>query len=225
MKKLVTMFIAMFIIAIGYAQSDVRKVENFSELSLKNAFEVILTKGDVNEVKITSENSENLEKVITEVSQGKLCVYNKKGSKTKGSITVFITYKNLLGIENNGATEISAKNAIKSDKFYLKGSGASEVTLDFDVKELTIDYSGASELKLKGSTNDLGVALSGASELSASNLKSKTATIDISGASDVKIYATESIEGKTSGASSVKVNGGASVDKIKSSGISSISKG
>ncbi len=225
MKKTVTIFIAIFLIATSYAQSEVRNVEDFSKISVMNAFEVVLTQGDKNEVKITSDKPENIEKVVTKVTDGKLIVHTKKSAKTKGSIKVYITYKKLIGIEQSGATEISATNTIKTNKFYLKGSGATEVSLDFDVEELTIDFSGASEIKLKGNTNSFDVSLSGASELSAADLKSKSASINVSGASEVQVYVTESIKGKTSGASSVKVKGGASVDQIKSSGISSISKG
>lgn len=226
MKKIVTIFIATLLIISSYAQTtDIRNVGSFSELSIKNAFEIVLTKGDKNEIKITVDEPEDIDKVVTKVSDGKLNIYTKKKSKNLGAVKIFIIYKELNGIEQSGATEISATNTIKTNKFYLKGSGATEVSLDLDVEELTIDFSGASEIKLDGNTNSFNVSLSGASELKASGLKSRNANINISGASEVQVYVTESIEGETSGASSIKVKGGVSVDKIKSSGISSISKG
>ena len=225
MKKLITIIVTALITATSFAQTDVRKVENFSELNIKNAFEVVLTKGDKTEVKITAENKEDIEKVISEVSNGKLNIYVKEKEKTKGTIKINITYKNLTGINQSGATELSATNTIKSSNFFIKGSGAAEVNLDFDVTNLDINFSGASEISLKGNTTNFALTLSGASELKASKLKSKSATIDISGAAEVNLYVSGSIEGKTSGASSIKVAGGASVNNIKKSGASSISKG
>jgi hypothetical protein len=224
MKKIITIFITALFISNSYAETDLRKVEDFSAIKINNALEVVLTKGDKNEVKIIAADQGVFEKVVTKVSDGKLIIQTKGKINSKESIKVHVTYKQLLGIEQSGATELSATNPIKTDKFYLKGSGAIEVKLDFDVEQLTLDFSGASEITLKGNANDLVLSLSGASELSAAELKTKNANIDISGASEVKVYVTESIEGGASGASSIKVKGGVSVDKIKSSGISSISK-
>jgi hypothetical protein len=224
MKKIITIFITLLIISSSYAQSELRKVEDFTIINISNALEVVLTKGDKNEVKVIANDQNTFEKVKTDVIDGKLTIYTKGKITSKESIKIHITYKQLLGIEQSGATELSNTNPIKADKFYLKGSGAIEVKLNFDVQELTLDFSGASEIKLQGKTNDLVLSLSGASELSALDFKIKNANIDISGASEVKVFVTESIEGGVSGASEVKVKGGVPVDKIKSSGISSISK-
>ena len=224
MKKITIILIGTLLTFTSYAQSEIRTVEDFSELNIKNAFEVVLTKGDKNEIKIITEKAENIQKVVSDVSAGKLNIYIKAKSKIKGSIKIEITYKNLTGINQSGATELSATNTIKADDFYLKGSGAIEVNLDFDVTNLSVNLSGASEVLLKGSVGDFELTLSGASELNASNLKSRSANINISGASEVDLNVSESIKGKASGATKIMVSGGASVDNIKTSGVASILK-
>jgi len=197
-------------------------VENFSIIKVSNAFKVILTHGNKNEVKIEASKKEAIERIITKVSKDKLII--KANKVIKGDVKVYVTYTNLEGIEQSGISELTTTNTIKGDKFYLDGSGASEMNLAIDVAELKLKFSGASEIKLKGSANVVALNLSGASELDAENLDTKHANIDLSGASLIKINVSERMEGKASGASSIHVKGAGVID-VNQSGASHISKG
>ena len=225
MKRITTVLVAMILIGSSYAQGGIRNVEDFTVLKIKNALEVTLTKGDKNTVTITGASKENLGKIKTEVANGVLSIYVKGDMKSDDEIKISVIYKELSGIEQSGASELTSTNTIKTDKFYIKGSGAMEAEIDFEVTELSIDFSGASEIKLTGNANSFTISLSGASELSASALKTKNAKLDISGASEVNINVSEKIEGSLSGASSVHVKGGATTEGLKTSGVSSLTKG
>lgn len=223
MRKTIILLITTLIITSSYAQSETRSVADFSILKISNAFEVILAEGDKNEVRIETTKEENLKKIITNVSGDKLSVH-LQGS-IKGSAKIHITYKKLRGIEQSGASKLIARKMIKADHFYLKGSGASDMTLNIEVNKLKLDFSGASTIKLTGDVSAFDLSLSGASELHAKGLKTENTTVNVSGAADVKIYVSNTLEGKVSGASSINVNGEASIANIKSSGAASISKG
>jgi Putative auto-transporter adhesin, head GIN domain len=225
MKRIITIIVATFLMSNVFAQKEIRKVGDFNQLKISSAMEVLITKGDKNEVKVVTESSEIAEKVITEVKGKVLSIFAKGKIKTKEGIKIYVTYKELRGIEQTGATKLNATNAIQTQAFYLKGSGATEIDLNLEVTELVLSFSGASQIKLKGKATHFEVSLTGASELNATNFKATNVKIKTNGASEVNIYAEEEIKGTASGASSVKVTGGASTKGIKSSGAASISKG
>lgn len=221
MKRTVTILMAILWVSISYAQNEVRSLEDFSTLKISNALEVVLTKGDKNEVEIIASDAQNYEKVKAEVSNEQLNIYTTGKMSWGGDIKILLTYKDLRGVQQSGASELRATNSIKADKFYLKGSGAIEASLNVEVNELMLDFSGASELNLAGTVNLFKVNLSGASDLKASNLLAKNIEIDVSGASDIKVNASESISGKATGASSVTVKGSPKIRAINKSGASS----
>ncbi len=223
MKKLLIAILPLFVMGSIYAQSENRVVEDFNMLKVSNALEVVLTQGETNQVTIEGASPEAIAKVKTEVKDGQLSVFSKGNIKSKEKVIVFITARQLKGIEQSGASDIASTNTIKSEDFTIKGSGAIGAELELEVNRLSIDFSGASDIKLFGTAENFDLTLSGASDLKASDLNAKNVKVDVSGASDVKVYASESITGKASGASSINVKGSPSLRNIETSIASSTS--
>jgi predicted porin len=66
------------------------------------------------------------------------------------------------------------------------------------------------------------VEVSGASKIDAESLKSKTATVDASGASKVTLFVTERLNSDASGASKIEYSGNPANVEKKTSGASSV---
>ena len=81
-----------------------------------------------------------------------------------------------------------------------------------NAQSLKGDFSGASEIDLKGSAGECSMDLSGASELNAFEFVVKNYEIDISGAGDANIHATEMLKASVSGAASIRYEGNPRVD-------------
>lgn len=221
MKTLITLFSTILIVAFGYGQEKVIPIGDFSKLKIKSTLDVVLIHGEKNEIKIVSADTSVFDHVVVALKGDKLDLFVQGKVKTKEGLKIFVTYKNLNGIELSGASEISSANTIKTDRLYVKGSGAMEGNLNVEVNELTLDFSGASEITLSGTTDVFNIELSGASELKAGALIAKKVNVKISGASDVRVYAGESISGEISGASDLKIKGNPSIRMINTSGASS----
>ena len=73
------------------------------------------------------------------------------------------------------------------------------------------DFGG--EVKLKGRADHLILELSGAAEVDAFDLASKTADIDISGASEVELSVSDELNVDISGAGEVKYKGSPSINQ------------
>ncbi|MDF1673604.1 MAG: DUF2807 domain-containing protein [Vicingaceae bacterium] len=223
MKKIIVSIISLLIVGQIFAQSINREIEDFNFLQVKNALEVELVHGDKNTVVISGVSTEDAEKIKTEIKDGELLIASEGKLKSKDAIVVQLTYKNLRGIRQSGSSEITMTNAYKSDKFSVQGSGAIEADFKLEVIDLSVDFSGASDIKLSGSATNFDLVLSGASDLKAQEFIAQNIKVNVSGASDLKVYAAKSITGKASGASNINVKGSPEVRAINSSTATSTS--
>lgn len=101
-------------------------------------------------------------------------------------------------------------------------SGASSLSGSFYGQNIDIELSGSSHIKLSGITQSIKLNTSGASQAFLSELETKEANILASGASKTHVWATDCLEGKVSGASSLYFDGLPSQTNIKTSGAASI---
>ena len=185
----------------GNMSSEVREINEFTGVDVGGVFEVEITAGKEYSVQVQADDN-LLPYIRTEVDSDVLHIATTQRISSQIPLRVIVS-----------APEID----------HLDVSGASKVTL-FGVKnsELGIHTSGASKLKLEGETSELNVEVSGASKIDAESLRSKTASVDASGASKVSVFVTERLRSEASGASKIQYAGNpASVEK-KSSGASSV---
>ena len=136
-------------------------------------------------------------------------------------MSVKIICPNLEQIRLKGATTASIRG-FEEDEIYVKLTGATELILDADINSLDVDLSGASRLDLVGRGTDLNADLSTASYMDSYGFKVKNAKVKASGASKVKVYASEILDIKASLISEIKYRGEAKVISDKSSSMSNI---
>lgn len=161
-------------------------VTNFTKLVVSHAFEVNIKVGSEASLKITA--GENIHQyIIVENKDNTLRLSMKNGINNVGNIKAEITVLNLKSIDASGACKISVYG-ISTDSFELYMSGA---------------CSG----KLYGKVKKLEIELSGATNLDAKDLIAEQVEVDISGASNIKVYASKSIEAEASGASNITLYG------------------
>ncbi|MDG1476027.1 MAG: DUF2807 domain-containing protein [Vicingaceae bacterium] len=222
MKNIIILFITLLIATTVFAQKEVRNFENVNSLKVSLPFNVVLIQGLTEKVEIEGLDSEYLDNIKSEMNNGELSIFTKGKIKSKQEITVSITFKHLKEINLGGALDVSTLDVIRENELKIKGSGAIEADLNIEVPKLSIEFSGASDLKLRGLADTLTLKTSGASDIKASNFIAKNVIIGISGASDAKVYASESIRGTATGASSVNVKGSPAIKAINKSGAASI---
>jgi len=210
-----------------YAQTETRKLSEFSTLSVKNAIEVRLIQGQKNEavISIPKTNDKGLSNVKTEIIGGVLSIYRDGKVKSKNNIVIILTFKHIDNIKLSGASEILTLDVIRQKELTINGEGAIEADLNLEVTNLSLDFSGASDLKLRGFADSLSLKTSGASDVKSAGFVVKNITINVSGASDVIVYAEESITGTATGASSIYVKGAPAIKDINKSGAASTTYG
>ncbi|HRW96115.1 MAG TPA: head GIN domain-containing protein [Bacteroidales bacterium] len=196
----------------GIIQTEIREIPQFSELEISGGFSVTLEQGDQAEVQI--EADENLLRyIVTEVVGNTLMIKTSANIQSTMEIEILVTFVNLARLDLSGAIDVEGKGDFQLDNFLITASGASTVSANLFLNKLNVDMSGASYMNLTGKTDQFKARLSGASDLSAFDFETKQSVIKVSGAGDVRIFATEYLHVTISGAGSVVYRGDPRVEQ------------
>jgi hypothetical protein len=187
----------------GTSKTEQRNVTGFREIEAGGA--INLEVDAQKDFSVTVEADDNLLQYIkTEVSGDTLKIYSEGKISPTTKFNVKISMPALEGLDVSGASDAKIVN-VKADSLELKASGASDVIINGEAKELKANASGASEIN-------------------AENLRAENADVDASGASSATVSATNELNVEASGASKISFTGDPNNVKQNSSGASSINK-
>ena len=204
----------------GNVAHEKRNVAAFSKIDISGRFEVILNQGKEASLEI----DENLLEIIeTKVNNNTLFISSTEPIGNAKVLKLYITTVNLNDIDVSGAIELANKGVYETEKLEIEVSGAADIDLKLDVKNLFMEMSGASETTLSGSANNFEIEISGAGDLDAKKLNTKNTTVDISGAGSAIVFAKQTLNVNVSGAGSVQYKGNPKI-KENVSGAGSVKK-
>jgi|GEM_PF-2060745 len=146
------------------------------------------------------------------------------GEQNLADINVYITIRELKGLEVSGAVEVVSKNKLTCSRLNIDLSGAVETQLELSAGTVSVETSGAVELDLKGDCNHLEVETSGAAEVRAQDFKAESCSVETSGASSIDVRASKVLRISSSGASNVTYRGEPEKLEVETSGASEVRK-
>ena len=224
--KLVTflLLVAAFIQATGAnAGRQTRQITGFHGISVSSGIDLYLTQKTVEEVAVEAE-SEDLDKIKTEVEGGILKIYLKEKSWFNMNFNsrprkVYVSFKTLDKLEASAGSDVVSEGRLKLDKLNLDASSGSDVKLELDVTNLSVGSSSGSDISLKGTATDLQANASSGSDIDASDLQSKNCNASTSSGSDIKLNVTEKLDASASSGGDIYYSGNPKIKDInKSSG-------
>jgi hypothetical protein len=225
MNVMVSGLIAIsFSLTIGMAGAQTKSskdltVGEFTGIECSMPIEYTLTVGDANAVKVEGP-AETLEKINAVVKNDVLSFDIE--SKELNDLVIHITAKDIKKIEVSGAAVLEGKNVIKVPSLDVTATGAPVVKLELDVANLSSEISGASSVTLTGKAGAHKSNVSGASSLKAGDLLTQTTEIDVSGASDARIDATETLKAEVSGAANLHNKSNPTTKEMNVTGVGTI---
>ena len=165
----------------GHVVTDQRSISDFSEISASGGLRIEWRSGPPSLSITTDENL--LQYIYSHVEDSKLRLRTRERLRPTDHIRVTITTQKLLGAQLSGAVDLVAHN-LTGPKFYVRGTGACDVTLDGAVDELLADFTGAGDLRAK-------------------SLQVKTAEVSATGAADAVVNVSDVLRVSVTGAGDV----------------------
>jgi len=228
--KLATALFLSAIVLTGFkvqADEQTRKVDPFTEISVRIGANVHLVQGATQSVDIVAKPS-TLEQLITEVKEGKLII--RFPTKTllwktfqPGDITINITVPTINALSVIGSGELIAEDEIKSKMMDLEVNGSGNIKLsELSAERVKTTISGSGNIIVAGKTTaqDLSIVISGSGNFKGMTYSADDVSIKISGSGNADIEARNNLYIRLVGSGTVTYKGKPKLDQsITGSGV------
>jgi hypothetical protein len=202
------------------AEEQTRKVDPFTEISLRIGAKVHLKQGAKQNLEIVAKSS-TLEEIVTEVKEGKLIIrFPNKDYFWKtfqpGEITIYITTPEINGLGVSGSGDIIAENEIKTKILDLGVSGSGNIRLsELSAERVKTAISGSGDIDLAGkeAAQDLSIAISGSGNFKGFDFSADDVSIKIAGSGNVDVEANKNLFVRLAGSGNVTYKGKPMIDQ------------
>jgi len=157
MKKIGTFLLAILLSApllraqtVEYGdQVEKRSISGFSAIEASAGIQVILSKGDKEELAVSVSNKDYLDEVKTVVQGGVLKIYRSSDWKfwrqwKNWKIKVYVSYTSLDAVKASSGASVSAKD-IRLQKLSARLNSGGSITLSGTVQDLDVDGSSGAQ--------------------------------------------------------------------------------
>ncbi len=220
--KLATFLFFALSVAFTQAKADeqTRKVDPFSEISLKISAKVHLEQGEKQNLEIVAKPSA-LEKIITEVKEGKLIIrFPNKDYLWKdfqpGDVVIYITTPEIKVLNISGSGDIIAEGAIKTKELDMTVSGSGNIKLsELAAERVKSTISGSGNIVVAGKTaaQDLSVVISGSGDFKGLDFSAEDVSVKVVGSGNVGIEANKNLYVRLLGSGNVSYKGKPMIDQ------------
>jgi hypothetical protein len=186
----------------GVSKTETRQVGSFHALRHDTIGEVSIQIGPTQSVEFTFDDN-LLEIVDTSVVDGELRIKTTDSFSSSVGLKIQVTVPSI-------------------DQLELSGVGSVHLT-GFDGESLKIKQSGVGSLKVEGKTKSVDVIVFGVAAANLKELEAETVKVVVSGVGGASVFASESVDARTSGVGGIKVHGNPKEKKSQTDGLGSVS--
>ncbi len=211
MRKSIYVAITLIIILFAgpqkaYSQKETRDVSEFTKISFGISGHLYIRQGNTQSLVL---EGDDLDEVVTEVSGGKLRIKRRSSVWNWGNnkIDVYITVRNLEGINLSGSGRVIGETKFEVDDLDLSVSGSGDIEMDVYANRIDTGISGSGSVELKGVSVKHKVSISGSGKMDAEYLEAETYDIRISGSGSCRINVSKEIDASVSGSGSIYYKG------------------
>ena len=200
----------------GTLRSEARPVGAIDEVELAGVGALTIAQGP--QESLTVEAEDNLLPEIRSEVRGRRLVLGPAGGKTVSlrptrPIRYTVTVRDLTALKLSGAGNVEVAG-LTTARLDVRLSGVGTVALDnLAATELAMSLSGAGNATVSGTVTRQEVTMSGAGSYRAEHLESQDARLTVSGAGGATVRASNALNVKVSGASTVEYFGNPTVSQ------------
>lgn len=187
------------IVGSGIVAEEIRETAPFHSIDIKGSYRIFLSPDNYSSLKIKADDN-FMEHIVTYVEGGELVVESNKNFNDYQALELYITVKDLEGIELAGACDLKSKGTFSSDEMDIELAGAIELSLAIACEDLSVEMAGACEANLSGTATEASFDGAGASTINAENLITQICHVDMAGSGEAKVHATKELDIDAAGA-------------------------
>jgi hypothetical protein len=235
-RFLLTLAILGCTMGIGNAQNQSvinKDLKAFTRIIASPKVNVILKKGDKESIQLKYDNV-SADKINIEVSGRTLHIYLDGARKIErriedysgrhgryrnmyegASITAYITYRELNGLEIRGGQEVTCNDPIESPEFTLRAYGENDITFaSLKTEYFRVSLYGENRLNIKGGrVIEQRYKLYGENDINTTEMKSAYISTSIFGEGDLRVHSAKEVRINAFGEPTIQVAGNGKIYK------------
>ncbi len=216
-------FIDNAITGSGHVISENRTISDFNGISASAGLKVFVEFGEMsNEIEVIADDN-LMEYIITEVEGGVLKIKTRKNIRNSKSREIYVQAGKIDRINGSSAAKIYGSSTLNGREVDIESSSAARIELNIIADEIDLNISSSGSISLSGEVENLIADVSSAGALSASELKARDCTINVSSAGNASIYVFGELNAEASSAGHIKYKGNPENKSISKSSAGSIS--
>jgi len=189
-------------------------VRSFDELSASGIFNLQLSQGDKESVKIEAEdNLMDLFIVENEGSMLKISMKKHSNFNSKKKMKVYVTFKNLKSLDLSMVGGTSSDEKLKFAELKLKNNSVGSVDLHMTLQTLNLENESVGSVKLEGSADNAIVKNNSVGSINAGNFVVQKMEIDNNGVGSATVNAEKELKYSDSFLGKVNNKGNATVKR------------
>ena len=204
------------------ANAQVRNVGSFHAIEVSSGINLILKQGNTTAVAVSAATTDVLEKVKTEVENGKLKIYiDMHGLKSwngkNKNIKAYVTCAAIDALEANSGAEATTDGNINADNLKISVSSGAGFDGEITAAKLLVDQSSGSDVNIKGKVGDINIKTSSGANFKGYDLVSETCKADASSGSGIEITVNKELQAEASSGGDINYKGSASLTNVSNS--------
>jgi hypothetical protein len=229
MKKIILSFLflsALFVSlfaqeTINDANAEKRNVSSFHGIDVATGIELLLTKGNTEEVAVSASSIEYRDKIVTEVVNGILKIHyeTKTGAINRKNesknLKAYVSYKTLDQLNITTGAEVDIKGVLETSSLDLKANTGGLLKGEINITTLKVEQNTGSKITLTGKAGKLDIESSTGSKFSGEGLSTAVCDVDVSTGAGVYISVEKEMNVKANTGGYVKYKGEAGIRDIK----------
>ena len=189
-------------------------VKSFDELNASGVFNLLLSQGDKESLKIEADDN-LMDLFIIENEGSTLKIKMKKNSNfnSKKQLKVYVTFKTLKSMDLGMVGGTSSDDKLKFTDLKLKNQSVGSVSLNMTLQTLNLENQSVGSVKLEGSAENAVVKNNSVGSINAANFVVQKMDIENNGVGSATVNAEKELKYKDSFLGKVSNKGNATVKK------------
>lgn len=196
----------MLISGAVLATETTRNLESFDQVKVTENITVILVKASSNSAEIDVQSGD-VKDLQTNVDNGILRIFWKKGTGYNRTAKVKLNYTSLKGIHTAAAASVKSDETIKGKDLKITANSGSKINLNIESTNLEADVRSGSSLVLKGKTNTQKIVASSGSSYKGKDLITETTNASASSGASIVVHVKNTIIAEAESGASIKYTG------------------
>ena len=195
----------------GKVESRTVDLDRIDGVRVHGSTRVYVRKGDRQQIEVKGQPN-ILNELGTSVDDGTWDIRFDRCLSHHETVEVYLTVPVLRSAKVNGSGYIKLEDKFRGREFDAAVSGSGDIQGQIDTEMLNSDISGSGSIELSGAAREQDIRISGSGNHHAFNLKSRVASVRISGSGKVQVYASRELDVQISGSGRVHYKGNPSTD-------------